>query len=220
MMIMQNPCRASHPRRHMDVCLWVYVPVAHWTANVPCVFSSPDDLQGCLPWVSSVCEPSFRLRSEFSLLWETNWPSEEGCHLPWRPAGQPSACGFRQTSPSAQSPQDWEFGKVELFTGNCDGRRSALITLSPSEGLIGPLALFEKNYNSLSSYFFFKLLRIESRQHVIRNKKWSSKTFFWCLWRAKTTSVYGSSVMEPRSKFKSFGRLVLIHIALIIIVRD
>lgn len=50
--------------------------------------------------------------------WEKNWPSEEGCRSPWNPAGQPSACGWRQTNPSAQSPWDREFGKVGLFVSD------------------------------------------------------------------------------------------------------
>lgn len=77
---------------------------------------SRHDSQGRLPRVPCVCEPSFRLRSEFRLL-DQRWIGRRrrAC---WSPAGQPSACGLRQTSPSAQSPRDEGFGFAGLFTGN------------------------------------------------------------------------------------------------------
>lgn len=105
------------------------VLTAYWTVNS--MFASlcfslsyADDLQGRFPKILCVCEPSFRLGSEFRLLDERRIGHRRRAVVSSaNPAGLPSAPGLWQSGPSAPSPPNWEFGNQGTLSGNSYGRK-------------------------------------------------------------------------------------------------
>lgn len=93
-----------------------------------CPPSCREDSQGCLPRVPCVCEPSFRLGSEFGLL-EERWIGHRrmSAAIPEVLLGSHLPLGWGRW---ALVPRVHKIGKLGLFTGNSYDRKSGLIRLS------------------------------------------------------------------------------------------